>query len=180
MSRATISVVIPTMNRPTLARTVDSADGADEVIVVGDNLKPKVGQVRIHARARIPRREGRAAELRNIGMQAATQSWVAFMDDDDVFAPGAIEVIRGVVSDVVPALYLFRMRDPWHGVLWRRPVVEVNNLGTPCLVCPSQGWKPWPTEGYQAEDYGFAEINKSTWPGGVVFREEIIAHVRPS
>lgn len=177
---ASISVVIPTMNRSTLERTVRSADGADEVIVVGDSVSPDAGPIRLEERPRSSHREGRAAELRNAGMRRATGAWVAFMDDDDVFAPGAIDAIRKAVSGKPPALYLFRMTLSGYGTLWSRPVLEINNVGTPMIVCPSHDWRPWPTGGYPCEDYGFADLNKDAWPGGVVFCEEVIAHVRPA
>ena len=49
---ALISVIVPTMNRPTLARTVQSAEGADEVIVVGDHAHPTEGQHRLREKPR--------------------------------------------------------------------------------------------------------------------------------
>jgi glycosyltransferase involved in cell wall biosynthesis len=174
---ATITVVIPTMNRPTLERAVQSAEGAEEIIVVGDSVDPTAGPLRFMEQPQSTRREARAAELRNAGMRRATSDWIAFMDDDDVFTSGAIETIRNAVSGKEPALYLFRMI--WAGVHWMQPVIQLGNIGTPMIVCPSQGWKPWPTADYPNEDFGFADLNKNTWSGGVVFREEIIAHVRP-
>jgi glycosyltransferase involved in cell wall biosynthesis len=178
-SLASITVVIPTLNRSTLERTVQSAEGADEVIVVGDRAVPAAGQIRLQECPRSAHREGRAAELRNAGMRRATGDWIAFMDDDDAFTPGAIDAIRKAVSGKPPALYLFRMIIGGYGMLWSSPVLEINNVGTPMIVCPSHDWRPWPTGGYPCEDYGFADLNKDAWPGGVVFREEIIAHVRP-
>jgi glycosyltransferase involved in cell wall biosynthesis len=176
---ASITVVIPTMNRPTLDRTVRSAEGADEVIVVGDRVEPEAGPIRLKERPGSSHREGRAAELRNAGMRRAMGDWIAFMDDDDAFTPGAIDAIRRAVSGKTPALYLFRMIIGGYGMLWSSPVLEINNVGTPMIVCPSHDWRPWPTGGYPCEDYGFADLNKDAWSGGVVFRDEVIAHVRP-
>ena len=175
---ASISVIVPTMNRPTLARTVQSAEGADEVIVVGDHVHPTEGQHRLREKPEAKRREARAAELRNAGMKRATGDWIAFMDDDDIFAPGAIDTIRRIVSGQPQALYVFCML--FAGVRhWSVPVIALQNVGTPMFVCPSRGWRPWPTSGYSNEDYGFADLNKDSWSGGTVFREEIIAIVRP-
>ena len=177
---ASITVVIPTMNRPTLARTVQSAAGADEIVVVGDGVLPATGDVRLQESPRSTDRGSRAAELRNAGMRQATGDWIAFMDDDDVFTPRAVDTIRAIVSGQQPALYVFRMLNPG-GVLWRHPVIEYCNVGTPMIVCPSRDYKPWPVGGsYPAEDYGFAHANQTAWPGGVVFRAEVIAHVRPT
>lgn len=176
--RASITVVIPTMNRPTLSRTVQSAAGADEIVVVGDGVLPTAGQIRIQETACSGDRGSRAAELRNVGMARATSDWIAFMDDDDVFTPNAIQAIRSVVSGKERALYVFKMT--YRGTqLWQRPVVEYCNVGTPMIVCPSRDYKPWPLQGYPAEDYGFAHLNQTSWPGGVVFRDEVIAHIRP-
>lgn len=176
---ASITVVIPTMNRSMLERATRSVDGADEVIVVGDRVRPTAGQIRIKEPSGEPSDQpgARAAELRNVGMRRATGDWVAFMDDDDAFAPGAIDIIRTAVSGKPPALYLFRMLLNNGVRLWAEPFIAHGNVGTPMIVCPSHGWLPWPTKGYLTEDYGFAELNRRSWVDEVVFREEIIAHI---
>lgn len=174
-----IAVVIPTLNRPSLERAVESAAGADEIVVVGDHVWPRVGTKRLKSKSEAMYPAPRAADLRNLGMRHVMSAWIAFVDDDDVFTPGAIAMIRQVVSGQQRALYLFRMTFGGSDVRWREPVIEQGNVGTPMIVCPALGYKPWPTDGYRHEDHGFADLNRSTWSGGVVFRDEVIARVRP-
>jgi glycosyltransferase involved in cell wall biosynthesis len=93
------STVIPTINRPTLSRAVNSvlnqtftADSF-EVIVVNDSGQPlpkmdwqQSGQVRV---VHTNRRERSVA--RNTGAAIAKGRYLHFLDDDDVFLPGALE-----------------------------------------------------------------------------------------
>jgi glycosyltransferase involved in cell wall biosynthesis len=97
-----VSVVIPTCNRPDLAtRAVTSALGqthADlEVVVVIDGPDPATEEALAaipDARLRVlplPER-GKAPNARNQGARAATGRWTAFLDDDDEWLPGKLDV----------------------------------------------------------------------------------------
>ncbi|HXY91308.1 MAG TPA: glycosyltransferase family 2 protein, partial [Acidimicrobiia bacterium] len=92
------SVIVPTYGRPeylraavdsVLAQTVDDL----ECIVVDDATPipvPRPSQdprVRLVSRAR----NGGPAAARNSGLQAATGTYVAFLDDDDVWVPDRLE-----------------------------------------------------------------------------------------
>jgi glycosyltransferase involved in cell wall biosynthesis len=92
-----VSVVIPTRNRPVLLRrTLDSIlaqQSADlEVIVVDDASTDETAEVAAAAdprRVRVLRNgdaEGVSA-ARNRGITAARGKWIAFCDDDDLWAP---------------------------------------------------------------------------------------------
>ena len=92
-----VTVVIPTKDRPTLAeRAICSAlvqDGVDvEVIVIDDGSAPPFRPRVDDPRVRFLRREtpGGPCAARNLGLTAATGSWVTFLDDDDELAPGAL------------------------------------------------------------------------------------------
>lgn len=89
-----VSVVIPTVGRPELVRAIRSVHDQDysgpiELIVVGDLPE---GALRVSETEGVDRilytgggRRGGAA--RNAGILAATQEYVAFLDDDDEWFP---------------------------------------------------------------------------------------------
>jgi glycosyltransferase involved in cell wall biosynthesis len=88
-----ISVVIPTRDRPLLLEravaSVLAQVGVDvEVVVVDDGSAVPV-ELRGDARVRIVRRghpDG-PATARNAGLAEVSEPWVAFLDDDDLWAP---------------------------------------------------------------------------------------------
>ncbi|MEN6606717.1 MAG: glycosyltransferase family A protein, partial [Bryobacteraceae bacterium] len=93
------STIIPTVNRPTLARAVCSILEQDfrrdefEVIVVNDSGLPLAESDWQHSpRVRViatPRRERCVA--RNTGAAIASGRYLHFLDDDDLLLPGALE-----------------------------------------------------------------------------------------
>jgi glycosyltransferase involved in cell wall biosynthesis len=95
---ATVTVVIPTKDRwellrHTLASVLDQRDVDIRVVVVDDGSEaaPDADTAELLADARLevvrhPRALGVAA-ARNAGLARATTPWVAFTDDDDVWAP---------------------------------------------------------------------------------------------
>jgi glycosyltransferase involved in cell wall biosynthesis len=91
-----VSVVVPTMGRPVLVlalrSVLDQRDVDLEVLVVDDGsggrarpLLERVGDPRVRMLGH-DRRRGPAA-ARNTGVGEARGAWVAFLDDDDLWAP---------------------------------------------------------------------------------------------
>ncbi|HEY5052055.1 MAG TPA: glycosyltransferase family A protein [Solirubrobacterales bacterium] len=92
-----ISIVIPTHNRwsllrRTLAGALAQEDVDHEVIVVddgsGDETPARLAELeepRLHV-LRNPSAKG-VANARNLGLENARGSWVAFLDDDDLWSP---------------------------------------------------------------------------------------------
>jgi glycosyltransferase involved in cell wall biosynthesis len=105
------SVVIITHNRPDeLLRAVASAASQTvaphEIVVVDDASSPPVDAAMLQASAEsIPTRVVRHASprgpsgARNAGIEAATQEWIVFLDDDDEFDACKIEALRDGIAD---------------------------------------------------------------------------------
>ena len=94
-----VSVIVTTHNRPDmLAEALDSVIGQDweswECIVVDDGSEPPVVLDSEDRRFRLIRREepGGPSAARNAGLEAASEDFIAFLDDDDVMAPWRIRV----------------------------------------------------------------------------------------
>ncbi|SDK99354.1 glycosyltransferase family 2 protein [Nonomuraea jiangxiensis] len=89
-----ITVVIPTVGRPTLRATLAAVGSALPVIVVDDRPGAATGLTGLPAHVRVVRSGGRGpAAARNAGWRAADTPWVAFLDDDVIPAPGWAEAV---------------------------------------------------------------------------------------
>ena len=93
-----ISIVIPTYNRPELARqAVDSVRGQTdprfEIVLVADGCRSPVAS---DAHLRVIRTDvpQGVSGARNLGAKAAEGEWIVFLDDDDLLRPSALEAIR--------------------------------------------------------------------------------------
>ena len=132
-----VSVVIPTRNRAAFIRdALATALGQIEVdleVVVVDDASDDTTAVLVEriadSRVRLVRREqpGGPGAARNAGTAAARCEWVAFLDDDDLWAPDKLArqlragrehdagfVYGGAlaVDDALEPLYLWRVPDP--------------------------------------------------------------------
>lgn len=158
-----LSVILPTTGRDTLQRSIDSCEGADELIVIEDHTGDY------------------GYTPRHKGIAQATGTHLVFLDDDDVFAPGAIQMFKDAACDVP---VIFKM-DHWkHGTLWRDKNVSFGNVSTPTFVVPNQPDKlgVWEVHLAGAEepggDYVFLD-GCCRKMGDPIWREEIVAIVRP-
>lgn len=80
MTACDVTVVIPTVGRPSLRRALEPVLGSLLVVVVDDRPHGRVLQV---DGATVLRSGGRGpAAARNLGWRACRTSWVAFLDDD--------------------------------------------------------------------------------------------------
>jgi glycosyltransferase involved in cell wall biosynthesis len=98
----TVTVVIPTFNRPALLlRAVESVlrqtFGHFEIVVVIDGLDPASRDVIEQLREprlrylELPEKVG-GSEARNVGVRSANGRWIALLDDDDEWLPDKLEM----------------------------------------------------------------------------------------
>lgn len=189
-----LSVVIPTVSRPTLARALRSlGDQAlvpgDEILVIGDGRQP-VAEAMFRASG-LP---GRYVEVpgphgdwghtpRNLAMGMATGDYIMALDDDDIYADGALATVRAALLERPGVPHMFRMtiaRGRTVRILWNKPELVVGNVGTPMFVVPVRG-----PRGCFAPRYGgdldFIRSTMALWPpGSLAWRPEVIAVVRPA
>lgn len=172
----TISFIVPTIGRASLARTLASIETwpGDEILVVG-----QLGAVTLSPACRYtscaPGDDWGMAE-RNLGMSVAQGEYLSFMDDDDWYAPKARPLLDDAIRAAPTRPLIFKMQYPHGGTLWQDREIRCGNVGTPMIVVPNDPaklgtWGP----GYVG-DLGFYETLK--WaPEAFVWREEILAHL---
>jgi glycosyltransferase involved in cell wall biosynthesis len=131
----TIGVVIPSHNRPdavagAVASVRRQTSAADAVVVVDDGSQPPLelpDEPGLTVLRNDPARGANAA--RNRGWAAAGTDFVAFLDDDDRFAPGKLAAVRAALredpaADVVYHSALITMVN--EGVQYRTGVVDLG------------------------------------------------------
>lgn len=165
-----LSVVIPSLGRPSLFDAVASCGGADEVIVVfdGDESYDRAPVLPEWVRVIVTEPSGNwGSAQRNAGMLAAQGRWVAFMDDDDTYLPGGIEAIRKAER-----WSIFRVAHTGT-VVWDFRGVQPGNVSTLGIVVPNTYETPeWP-DGPGA-DFLFADACVKAL-GDPVWEETIVA-----
>ena len=180
-----LSIIIPTLGRGSLQAALDSCRDADEIVVVldtsrGGTLPCELPPNAVFAQGDFGVRGGHAG--RQHGISLATGTHLAFFDDDDVYTPGAIQIMCEAACDVP---VIFRMDHYSLGVLWRDPVIEFGNVSTQMYVVPNDpsrfgAWTPVaPQLPQPGGDYTFIKETCERM-GGPVWRDEIIAVLRPS
>lgn len=192
-----ISLVIPTIGKPTLARTLASLVGqpwrpGDEVLLIGDGPQPVAAELWDQFAGAVP---GRYLETPNtLGFWGhGIRNWVqdrgiprgglrAQLDDDDIWTPGALAAIRASAIEHPGRPLVFRMDwsapDGSRRVLWNEPELREGNVGTPLLVTPvTLGHAPW-THRY-AGDFDHISTICSRHPEGPVWVPDVICICRP-
>lgn len=193
----TITVVIPTIGRPTLARTLASLAGqawapGDAVLLVGDG-GPRLCARELWEQFRLP---GQYLEtpwqmgswghplrewVQREGLAKTSHRWQ--MDDDDAAWPGAIQTIRAAITAAPDRPHLFRMdfgRQQWdRPILWDRPELREGFIGTPCLVAPTDARfsQRWPAR--YGGDYDHIRAVCEAAPAGPVWVPQVVCVCRP-
>lgn len=159
----TISFIIPTIERASLKDTLDSIKPwpGDEVLVIRHSDRHKG----IYGNAE-----------RQEGVNKAKCDYLAFMDDDDVYAPGARDIMdRAIKESTGNNPILFRMQYPSGRVLWQKRWVKSGNVSTQMILVPNKKemFSDWDLN-HRWADFQF--INRWHWPAKqITWRPEIIA-----
>jgi hypothetical protein len=200
MSAPTLSIVTPTQGRPTLERMLDSGVGqlapGDQWLVVVD--RHEMADIEEHRIAQRLHRYGPQVcglthdagrhswghDQANHGMARATGNWLVFQDDDDGFAPGALDAIRHAIAEHGPAPLLFRF-EAYFGdrpLVWQRKgVIAPGMIGGHCLVVPNDPARLGRWEPHHAGDFDFVYGTLAKWrPVEPVWIDTVISIQRPA
>lgn len=138
-AHTTVSVVIPTIGRPSLGGAVDSALAQSidvfEIVVVADTTEPLTlpDDDRIRVVRTGPGSGG--ANARQCGIQHATGDIIALLDDDDLWHPYKLERQLAEVSDAESGRWVVTckcaVREPGHREkIWPRTLIgEHQSVG---------------------------------------------------
>lgn len=199
--RPLLSIIVPTIGRATLARTLasvrDQAGARDvELLVVGDSFgsdgppaweRESLMVDVLSARARYVRHDGGlhawGHPQRNFGQSIACGRYLAWLQDDDIYTPGGVgAMLRAIESDHEPAVHLFRVRTWQAGVVWgQRGVLGFGQIDADCIVAPNDPARlaQWPP--HYNGDWDFIRDTVALWGGAeqAAWHEDIIAIGRP-
>lgn len=195
---ATLTVITPTVGRDSLRDTaaslVPQLRPGDEWILVSDGAQPFVQAIGRQARTLTPARIVLADvrhstsqfgnAQRDLALGVAKGSHLCFLDDDDVWEPGARDHFAAAADQQPGAVHVFRARwgdgHHWHGILWKEQVFEQGNVGTPMVCYPNQRplpkWMSWNHAG-AVSDFGW--MRAALGAHEIVWHREIVATVRP-
>lgn len=187
----TISLIIPTISRPTLARALASLVGqlwipGDEILVVADGPQPIARELagQFYLPVRFIQTHGPSNDWghtpRNEAMPMATGTHLMALDDDDELAPGAVAIVRRVITATPDRPHLFRMSGHQDvGTVWSVPEIREGGVGTPCLVCPNIAGKLGAYAPRYGGDFDFIRDTCGHYPAGPVWHTDVICNVRP-
>jgi glycosyltransferase involved in cell wall biosynthesis len=163
----TVTVIIPTCGRPCLAAALASVtpqlEPGDQVLVIRDASGDW----------------GHTA--RNAAMPRAAGDVLLFLDDDDVYFPGALEAVRRAAAEHPGRVLIFRMKrgEPHNDELPGAPAVECGNVSTQMFAVPNDPARLGRWGSRYEGDFDFLTSTLEHYPDGPVWRDELVAHWRP-
>jgi hypothetical protein len=204
METPLLTVIVPTVGRPSLARTVRSLLRQGEwlpweAILVGDTHAGTWAEQLPLARALAAQHPERLRYVehdgglhawghpqRNFGATVARGRWLSWLGDDDVYLPGAFETLGRVLrrQEDDPRVLLFRWIAPWKQVLWAEAGrLQQDYVDAEMIVCPNvpERLGVWNPARYQG-DFDFIKETSDHWngPERVLWQPEVIAQAQPS
>jgi hypothetical protein len=146
-NRISISVILATIGRPTLANTLRSlsqlrkeeeviilVDGWHEVSAIIDSVELQCKKSVIYCRDNIG---FWGHPNRNRFSKVANGTHVMHFDDDDVYVPGAFNRVRREIANDPNSLLIFGYDCGWKKMP-TFPKIEYHNVSTQCYVIPNK------------------------------------------
>lgn len=177
-----ITIVIPTIDRGTLQRAIDSAKAQGLTVILATDRcdPPPLGE---DERVRGSWGDGKGP--RNAALKLVTTPWCGFLDDDDILLPNYRAAFERSIDQAPDKdIYLFKMRfgsDRVPGrksgeVLWRDAEFRRGNVGISFGIRTSLAQeRPFPSA-RPAEDFFFLQQFSEEQ---MCFVDEIVYEIRP-
>lgn len=190
--RPALSVVIPTIGRDELKRTLQSianqAEPGDEVLVVGDthgripdHIPPMVESFGFRYLTLDAGRYAWGHPQINYGMAEARGDYLVFIDDDDIFTPAAFRAIRSNITELGPYMFRFMITQHENRILWQESVLKESLVGGHMFVVPNIKDKLGQWTDRYAGDFDFIRETADLWgEDRIAWRTELIAVTRPA
>jgi len=152
-----ITFIVPTVGRPSLIKTLQSIETypGDEILLVSNSFR--VADPRITYIDCPPGNDWGHTE-RTFATPQARCSYIAHIDDDDVYTPGARALMQDVIEKSPGRPAMFRMRFPNGITLWADKEITCGNVGTPMFLLPNEQWRFRPWEPFVGGDCKFLEL----------------------
>jgi hypothetical protein len=162
---STLSVIVASCGRPTLARTLESVCTQ---MVPGDELFIDVNDAGDWGH-----------RARNRLLVKATGDYILFCDDDDLLAPGALEIVRAKTLVYPGRVGLFKMRYADGREIWDTPELIEGQCSTGTIVVPNIPEKLGRFGNEYAGDFVFAKSTAALYDQPPLFHPEVISLYRP-
>lgn len=168
ITNALITFIIPTLNRPTLERTITSLINQNnpnwEAIVIFDGVEPielstdpRIRSIQIAKTGK----SNHAGEVRNQGIQQVKTEWIGFVDDDDYLSPDYVDCLDEEIKlNNNVEVVIFRMYHPIRAEVIPAPQhknflkchVGISFSMKTSLFHAGAQFKPGPTEDFDLLD----------------------------
>jgi len=192
-----LSILVPTIGRPSLSRTLRSIKDqalhfGDEVLVVGDILDGPLHEVRALVEIAgspfhyIPYAGDRHwygfPQVNHARRLARPGNYLLTLPDDDVYTAGALDAVRVAVAGLEePRPLMFRFLSPMGWPVWTKPELEQANVSNQCFIVPNLPGRvaDLRCERYES-DYDWIVETLALWPPeSLVWDETVIVSARP-
>ena len=206
--RPILSVIVPTVGRPSLERALRSirhpadTSGHVEVVLVGDtHAGTWTHQLPLAKRLAVEWPHVKYVEhdggvhawghpQRNAGIAHATGRHLCWLGDDDMYLRGGIDVVLDALSaqrirdgGADDRVHLFRWIAPWRTVMWQvAGFLEQDHIDAECVVCSNDPDRlgVWRNR-YQGDfDFIAETVDKFGGPERVIWQPDVIAQAQPS